>query len=64
MVDKKKATVKELQCLCGYLNFIGKAVFPGRTFTRRMYAKFSSVINVTGAPKNSYTYKLKQHHYV
>ena len=40
-VDKKKATVKELQVLAGYLNFIGKAVFPGRAFTRRIYAKFA-----------------------
>ena len=31
--SKKKATVKELQKLCGYLNFTAKAVFPGRTFT-------------------------------
>ena len=30
-LDKKKTTVKELQILCGYLNFLGKAVFPGRT---------------------------------
>ena len=34
MLDKKKATVHELQRLCGILNFIGHAVFPGRTFTR------------------------------
>ena len=33
MLDKKKATVHELQRLCGILNFIGRTVFPGRTFT-------------------------------
>ena len=39
--DKKKATVRELQSLCGYLNFINRAIYPGRTFTRRMYAKYA-----------------------
>ena len=38
MLDKKKATVKELQALCGYLNFLNKAVYPGCVFTRRIYA--------------------------
>ena len=32
MLAKKKVTVKELQVLCGYLNFLAKAIFPGRTF--------------------------------
>ena len=39
--NKKKATVKQLQFLTGYLNFLTKAIFPGRAFTRRMYAKYS-----------------------
>ena len=39
--DKSKATVKELQRLAGFLNFLNKAVVPGRTFTRRMYSKFA-----------------------
>ena len=43
---KKKATVSELEWLAGFLNFLNKAVVPGRTFTRRMYAKFSNVIDV------------------
>ena len=30
----KKATVKQLQCLMGLLNFLGRAVVPGRAFTR------------------------------
>ena len=49
---------------CGYLNFLGRAIFPGRTFTRRMYAKFSEVINQRGAPGNSQQYKFKQHYHV
>ena len=48
MVDKKKATVKQLQALCGFLNFLSKAIFPGRTFTRCMYAKFSEIVNIGG----------------
>ena len=33
--------VKELQQLAGLLNFLCRAIFPGRAFTRRMYAQFS-----------------------
>ena len=33
----KKATVREVQKLTGYLNFLCRAVVPGRTFLRRMY---------------------------
>ena len=65
-VDKsrEKATVKQLQKLCGFLNFINKAVLPGRTFTRRMYAKYSDIVNINGALKNSHKYKWKQHYHV
>ena len=31
--SKRKATVKDIQWLSGYLNFLTKAIFPGRTFT-------------------------------
>ena len=34
----KKATVKELQQLCGFLNFLGRAIVPGRAFTHRLNA--------------------------
>ena len=44
-MKKSKATVKELQSLCGYLNFLNKAVVPGRAFTRRVYAKYSNSID-------------------
>ena len=33
--------VIKLQKLTGHLNFINRAIVPGRAFTRRMYAKFS-----------------------
>ena len=41
MTQKKKATIKELEKLAGLLNFLNRAIFPGRAFTRRMYAKFT-----------------------
>ena len=41
LIHKNKATVKELQSLAGLLNFINRAIVPGRVFTRRMYEKFS-----------------------
>ena len=70
MVHKKKATVKELQTLCGFLNFLNKAIFPGCTFTRQMYAKFSKILDLhilghSGLSQDySREYKLKQHHHV
>ena len=33
----KKVTLHQLQQLCGFLNFLGKCIVPGRTFTRRLY---------------------------
>ena len=39
---KKKSTVKQLQVLTGFLNFLSRAIFPGRAFTWRIYAKFTS----------------------
>ena len=43
IMDKRKTTVKELQTLCGYLNFLNKVVYPGRAFLRRMSAKLSKM---------------------
>ena len=34
----KKITLRQLQKLCGFLNFLNKCVIPGRAFTRRLYA--------------------------
>ena len=39
---KRKATVKQLQVLTGYLNFLTQAIFVGCAFTRRIYAKYAS----------------------
>ena len=48
---RSKATVHQIQKLCGFLNFIGRCIIPGRAFTRRLYT-------LTANPK------LKQHHHV
>ena len=64
---KSKATVKELRELCGYLNFLCKAIFPGHAFLRRMYAKYSKVIHFPGASCAHdilSEFKLKSYHHV
>ena len=33
----KKMTVKHMQKICGFLNFLGRCIVPGRAFTRRLY---------------------------
>ena len=65
IMDRKKATVKDLQLLCGYLNFLCKAIYPGHAFIRRMYAKFSKQIdfNFAGHKYDKESYKLKQYHH-
>ena len=47
----KKVTLHQLQKVCGFLNFLGQCVVPGRAFTRRLYAYTSSD-------------KLKPHHHI
>ena len=60
MADKKKATVEEIQKLAGFLNFLGRAIFPGRAFTRRMYSKFSGIIDGKKALKKYHHVKLNR----
>ena len=43
LTGKKKITVKQLQVIAGYLNFLTRAIFAGRTFNRRIYAKYAKV---------------------
>ena len=52
---KHKVTMLQIQQLCGYLNFIGRGIIPGQTFTRRLYA-------LTASSKKGF--KLKQHHHI
>ena len=56
MIDKKKVTIYELQQYTGFLNFLCKAIFLGRAFTRRMYDQIPWV--------TKQGVKLKQHHHV
>ena len=46
-----KITVKECQRICGFLNFLGRAIVPGRAFSRHLYS-------LTANPN------LKPHHHV
>ena len=49
--ESKKVTLNQLQKICGFLNFLGKCVIPGRVFTRRLYAYTAND-------------KLKPHHHI
>ena len=57
--QKRTATIKEMEQLTGHLNFLTRAIVPGRTFTRRMYNKFTgpNAINKKGR-------KLKPYHHI
>ena len=55
-IQKKKVTVKFVQQITGVLNFINKAIVPGRAFTRAMYHKLTL--------KDKKGRLLKQHHHV
>ena len=54
LLAKQKATVEEIQKLVGFLNFLGRAIYPGQVFTRRMYNKFAG-------PQFT---KLKKYHHI
>ena len=62
ILSKKKATVRELQQLAGTLNFLCKAIHPGRVFVRRMYAKFTFEHELNTNKKRTST--LKPFHHV
>ena len=56
VVNCNEIMVKELQMLCGYLNFLCRAVVPGRAFTTRLYAPLRK--------NNNKNKTLKQHHHL
>ena len=65
MLDRKKATVKELQILTGYVNFLTKVIFAGRTFTRRMYSKYAIADKCAEWEGSSSSLnKLKSYHHI
>ena len=53
VINKKssKITLNQLQKICGFLNFLGRCVIPGRAFTRRLYTYTAND-------------KLKPHHHI
>ena len=51
--NSRKVTVKQLQKLCGFLNFLCRSVVPGHAFTRWLYA-----------PTGGKDIRLKPHHHV
>ena len=61
VLSKKKVTLHRLQKICGYLNFLCRAILPGRAFTRRLYAHTSGVlkphhhIKITGEMRSDLT---------
>ena len=64
VLDKKpakcKVTLKQLQKICGFLNFLGRCIVPGRAFTRRLY----TVTTVSDKAKQRAVKKLKSHHHI
>ena len=51
VLGKRKVTILQLQKICGFLNFLSRAIVPGRAFTRRLYGHTAGT-------------KLKQHHHL
>ena len=41
--ENKKVTLREMQSLCGHLNFLCRSVVPGRAFLRRLYFSTSGI---------------------
>ena len=60
--SKKSVKVRKLQSLAGLLNFLHRAIVPGRAFTRHMYAKFSRIFDRFGNRLPSS--HIKAHHHV
>ena len=56
-LERRKIKVRDIQKLCGFLNFLSKAIVPGRTFTRRIY---SLMQGKCGALKQHHHTKLSQ----
>ena len=48
MMSKRSATIKQIQALTGILNFLNRAMVPGRVFTRRMYSKLKTTDKLAG----------------
>ena len=64
LMEKRKATVNELERLAGFLNFLNKAIVPGRSFTRRMYAKFAGIVKINQRDGVGRVANLRKYHHV
>ena len=63
LIDKKKAMIRDLQKLCGFLNFLNRIVYPGRVFMQCMYAKYAHLnINYKDKPNYSKLVLTPYHH--
>ena len=58
LISKRKTTIKGIQVITGRLNFLSKALVPGRAFTHRMYAKLT-----VNQDQNKHS-KLKPYHHI
>ena len=63
MTSYRRAKVHDLQKLVDLLNFLKRAIFPGRAFTHRMYAKFTGFKNDLNKQQKERVL-LKLHHHV
>ena len=63
-VDKKKITIKQIQKLTGTLNFLSRAMVPGRAFMRRMYARLVQILDKKDKDGKPIKRVLKQYHHV
>ena len=48
--QNKKIRLKQLQKLCGFLNFLTKCIIPGRAFTRRLYSYGKNIQKTEPSP--------------
>ena len=55
VLNHKNITVKQLQKICGFFNFIGQCIVPGRAFTRRLYMKLQGTehLKIASPPENN-----------
>ena len=58
-IAKRKLTIKQIQQMTGLLNFLNRALVPGRAFTRCMYSKISGLKNAENTKR-----VLKHYHHI
>ena len=56
--------MREIQPLCSFLNFLNKAIYPGRAFLRRMYAKYAPICKSIKGDDKKAKPMLKPHHHI